>query len=105
MTHKGDFVNISAWQQPRKVIPLQAQANTCTMPRKASLASKTCPKRKSSNAFGITKNNHVLKADTVSTGNVKPIECCMIWGIGYRIVRTTFTIRIRFTIARSAINT
>jgi hypothetical protein len=104
MTHKGNFANISAWKEPRRVILCLDQANICRMPRKASLASKTCPNQKSSNEAGIIDGRRAHFVNTVPIETARPNGYCMIWGIWFRVVRMTSISRILCTTARNVIN-
>ena len=83
-------------------MPCQDWENTCPMPAKASLAWRTCPSRRSSNAVGISDGNHVRNANTAPIGIATRSGCCTTWGTWYRAVLTTSILRTPSIIAPNA---
>ena len=86
-------------------MPCLDRENTCLMPPRASLAWRTCPSRRSSNAVGISDGNHVHNVNTVPIGIVERSECCTTWGTWSRAALTTSILRTPSIIAPNATST
>jgi hypothetical protein len=86
-------------------MPCLDRENTCPMPPRASLAWRTYPSRRSSNAVGISDGNHVHNANTVPIGIAERSGCCTTWGTWSRVALTTSILRTPSIIAPNATST
>jgi hypothetical protein len=75
------------------------------MPRRVSLAWRTCPSPRSSNAVGISDGRHVPNANTAPIGIAERNGYCMTWGTWSRAALTTFILRTPSIIAPNVTST